>query len=180
MKLHDLRPEPGSVKKKKRVGHGIAAGQGKTAGRGTKGQGARRGGGKGPYFEGGQLPLVRRLPFKRGFTNVFRIEYQEVNLDSLQERFQSGDVVTPAALVEKGLLRDADTPVAILARGELSHKLIVQGHRFSKGAQEKIEKSGGSIEKLELLVTGARATVKKLSKAQFEALRTKKQADKKG
>ncbi len=81
MKLHDLRPAEGATKKRKRVGRGISAGQGKTAGRGTKGTGARRGGGKGPYFEGGQLPLVRRLPFKRGFNNVFRIEYQEVNLD---------------------------------------------------------------------------------------------------
>ena len=81
MKLHDLRPDEGATKKRTRVGRGIAAGKGKTAGRGTKGQGARGGGGKGAYFEGGQLPLVRRLPLKRGFTNIFRIEYQEVNLD---------------------------------------------------------------------------------------------------
>ena len=79
MKLHDLRPDPGSKKRRKRVGRGISAGQGKTAGRGTKGQGARSGGGKGPYFEGGQLPLVRRLPFKRGFTNINRIEYRPIN-----------------------------------------------------------------------------------------------------
>ena len=88
MKLHDLRPDPGATRKRRRVGRGIAAGQGKTAGRGTKGQGARAGGGKGPYFEGGQLPLVRRLPFKRGFTNIFRIEYQEVNVDLL-DRFRA-------------------------------------------------------------------------------------------
>ena len=84
MKLHDLKPDPGSKRRRKRVGRGIAAGKGKTAGRGHKGQGARSGGGKGPYFEGGQLPLVRRLPFKRGFTNIFAIHYQEVNVDMLR------------------------------------------------------------------------------------------------
>lgn len=171
MKLHNLRPAEGSTKRRKRVGRGHAAGQGKTAGRGTKGQGARSGGKKAAYFEGGQLPLVRRLPFKRGFTNIFRIEYQEVNLDSLQERFANGDVVTPAALAEKGLIRDANEPVVILGRGELSHKLTIHAHRFSKSAVEQIEKAGGSMQKLELLLTGARATVKKLPKAQLEALR---------
>lgn len=87
MKLHDLRPDPGSRKKRKRVGRGTGSGHGKTAGRGTKGQGARSGGGKGPYFEGGQLPLVRRLPFKRGFTNIRKIYYRAVNLDQLTSRF---------------------------------------------------------------------------------------------
>ena len=100
MKLHELKPDPGSKKKRTRVGRGIAAGQGKTAGRGTKGQGARSGGGKGPYFEGGQLPMVRRLPFKRGFNNIFRVEYQEVNLAALSE-LKDGTVVTPAFLEEK-------------------------------------------------------------------------------
>ncbi len=176
MKLHDLRPNKGATRKRTRVGRGIAAGKGKTAGRGTKGQGARRGGGKGPYFEGGQLPFVRRLPFKRGFTNLFRIEYQEVNLDSLQERFQNDDVVTPALLAEKGLIRDAHGPVVILGRGELSHKLVVQAHRFSKSAVEQIEKAGGSIEKLELLLTGARATIKKPTKAEIEALRAERES----
>jgi large subunit ribosomal protein L15 len=174
MKLHDLRPDPGSTKKRKRVGRGISAGQGKTAGRGTKGQGARSGGGKGPYFEGGQLPLVRRLPFKRGFTNLFRIEYQEVNVDALQERFSAGDEVTPEALAEKGLIREADEPVKVLGRGDLDIKLTVHAHRFSKSAREKIEKAGGEIKELELLVTGAFATVKKLSKAQLEVLRAEK------
>ena len=95
MKLHDLRPDPGSVRKRKRVGRGKGSGDGKTAGRGTKGQGARTGGGKSPYFEGGQLPLVRRLPFKRGFTNINRIPYQEVNVDKIEERFKKGvDVPT--------------------------------------------------------------------------------------
>jgi large subunit ribosomal protein L15 len=137
MKLHDLRPAEGSKKKRTRVGRGISAGKGKTAGRGTKGQGARSGGGKGPYFEGGQLPLVRRLPFKRGFTNIFRIEYQEVNVDSLEERFGKGDTVTPETLAEKGLIRDADKPVAVLGRGDLSKKLTIHAHRFTKSAAAK-------------------------------------------
>ncbi|RMG85445.1 MAG: 50S ribosomal protein L15 [Chloroflexi bacterium] len=170
MKLHDLRPDKGSKKKRTRVGRGIAAGKGKTAGRGTKGQGARSGGGKGPYFEGGQLPLVRRLPFKRGFTNIFRIEYQEVNLDALQERFEDGAEVTPQALVDAGLIREADEPVVVLGRGELSKKLTVRAHRFSKRARELIEAAGGTVEKLELKVTGARATVKKLRKADLAKL----------
>lgn len=166
MKLHDLKPDEGSKKKRTRVGRGIAAGKGKTAGRGTKGQGARSGGGKGPYFEGGQLPLVRRLPFKRGFTNVFRIEYQEVNVERLND-LDEGTVVTAALLAEKGLVREADRPVVILGDGDLTKKLTVQAHRFTKSAQEKIEKAGGSIEKLELKVTGAHATVKLLTKEQL-------------
>ena len=177
MKLNDLKPVKGSVRKKKRMGIGIAAGQGKTAGRGTKGQGARRGGGKGPYFEGGQLPLVRRLPFKRGFTNIFRIEYQEVNVDSLEERFAAGDSVTGTTLVEKGLVRDAHKPVKILGRGELSKKLDVSAHGFTKSAQEKIEKAGGSVTTLQLLLTGAAATVKKPQKSVVEALRAERDAN---
>src|SRR5690606_22128070 len=98
---HDLRPDEGAKKNRKRVGRGISAGQGKTAGRGTKGQGARSGGGKGAYFEGGQLPLVRRLPFKRGFTNIFRVEYQEVNVEGLARLFSAGETVTPEAMAEK-------------------------------------------------------------------------------
>lgn len=174
MKLHDLRPAPGAKKKKTRVGRGIAAGKGKTAGRGTKGQGARSGGGKGIYFEGGQLPLARRLPFKRGFTNLFRIEYQEVNLDDLAARFNAGDEVSPETLVANGLIRDAQEPVVVLGRGELDKKLSVKAHRFSKSAVSQIEAAGGSIEKLELLLTGARATIKKLRKEQLEALRAQK------
>ncbi len=176
MKLHDLRPADGSTKDRKRVGRGISAGQGKTAGRGTKGQGARTGGGKGPYFEGGQLPLVRRLPFKRGFNNVFRIEYQEVNLDDLARVFSAGDVVTPATLQAKGLIRKADDPVVIMGRGELGIALNVSAHRFTKSAQEKIEKAGGTVTTLELLVTGAFATVKKLPKAKLAELRARRDA----
>ncbi|MBN1967058.1 MAG: 50S ribosomal protein L15 [Anaerolineae bacterium] len=171
MKLHDLKPAEGAKKDRTRSGRGISAGRGKTAGRGTKGQKARSGGAKPPYFEGGQLPLARRLPFKRGFTNIFRTEYQEVNLDALNERFEAGDVVTPEALVAKGLLRDANDAIVILGRGDLAKKLTVQAHRFSKSAQAKIEAAGGSVETLQLLITGPLATIKKLRKAQVEALR---------
>ncbi len=175
MKLHDLRPDKGATRPRKRVGRGISAGQGKTAGRGTKGQGARSGGGKGAYFEGGQLPLVRRLPFKRGFTNIFRVEYQEVNLEALARVFGDGETVTPQALAEKGLIKKADEPVVILGDGDLSAKLAVSAHRFSKSAQEKIEAAGGSVQTLELLVSGARATVKKLRKDQLSKLRAQQE-----
>ncbi len=149
MKLHDLRPASGSQKRRKRVGRGIAAGQGKTAGRGTKGQGARSGGGKGPYFEGGQLPLVRRLPFKRGFTNIWRVEYTEVNLDRL-DKFESGAEVSPEALYEAGIIKSAKKPVVILARGDLDRELAVKAHRFSTSARAKIEAAGGTVEVLPL------------------------------
>jgi large subunit ribosomal protein L15 len=174
MKLHDLRPNKGATKKRKRVGRGIAAGQGKTAGRGTKGTGARTGGGKGPYFEGGQLPLVRRLPFKRGFNNIFRIEYQEINLDQLEERFKKGDAVNGETLVSVGLIKDASKPWVILGRGELKKALKVQTYRLTKNARAQIEAAGGSIEILEMEFTGAHATVKLLTQEQINALRTKK------
>jgi len=175
MKLHDLRPDQGATKARKRVGRGISAGQGKTAGRGTKGQGARSGGGKGAYFEGGQLPLVRRLPFKRGFTNIFRVEYQEVNVDDLGRVFSDGDTVTPQALAAAGLIKKAKEPVAVLGRGELGAKLTVSAHRFSKSAREKIEAAGGSVQTLELLLSGARATVKKLRQEQIDKLRAQQE-----
>ena len=173
MKLEDLKPTPGSRKKKTRVGRGISAGKGKTAGRGTKGQGARSGGGKGPYFEGGQLPLVRRLPFKRGFTNIFRINYQEVNVDFLDQRFsemEDGAAITPAVMADAGLIRDAHKPVKILGRGEISKKLTVHAHGFTKSAEAKIKEAGGSTETLKLKVTGARATVKLMRKEDLEKL----------
>jgi large subunit ribosomal protein L15 len=170
MKLHDLQPDPGSKRKKQRVGRGIAAGQGKTAGRGTKGAGARgRNARKGPHFEGGQLPLVRRLPFKRGFTNIFRTEYQEVKVEQLQG-FDAGTTVTPAMMAERGFIRDARKPVVVLGNGELSKKLVVRAHRFTKTAQDKIAAAGGSTETLEIKVKGALATVKKLPKAKLAEL----------
>ncbi len=173
MKLNDLRPDEGAKKKRKRVGRGIAAGQGKTAGRGTKGMGSRTGGGKGPYFEGGQLPLVRRLPFKRGFNNIFRIEYQEVNLDQLEARFAKGGRVSPETLAEAGLVKDADRPVVVLGRGELKKSLKVSTHRITKSARAAVEAAGGSVDILPLEMTGARATIKLLRREQLAALREK-------
>jgi large subunit ribosomal protein L15 len=149
MKLHDLRPSPGSKKDKKRVGRGISAGQGKTAGRGTRGQGARSGGVKGPYFEGGQLPLVRRLPFKRGFANIWRVGYTEINLDRLSQ-FAAGAEVSPETLAEAGIIKSAQEPVVILGRGQLDQALTVKAHRFSAAARTGIEAAGGKVEILPL------------------------------
>ena len=151
MKLHDLHPAPGSKKQRKRIGRGMASGHGKTSGRGTKGQGARSGGGKGPYFEGGQLPLVRRLPFRRGFTNIHRVEYKPVNLDRLQAIFgDNNQEITPETLIEAGIIKRSDKAVAILGQGELTSALTVKAHRFSKSAREKIEAAGGTVEVLPL------------------------------
>ncbi|MBK8934788.1 MAG: 50S ribosomal protein L15 [Chloroflexi bacterium] len=146
MKLHDLRPNTGSKKKRKRVGRGISAGQGKTAGRGTKGQNARSGGGKGVYFEGGQLPLARRLPYKRGFTNDNKVYYKPVNLKDLAE-FEFEDIdVDPEVMAFLGLIKKETDPVVILGEGELSQALTVKAHRFSQSAKEKIEVAGGQVE----------------------------------
>lgn len=151
MKLNDLRPDSGSRKKRKRVGRGISAGQGKTAGRGTKGQGARSGGGKGPYFEGGQLPLARRLPFKRGFTNINRIEYVPVNLGRLGRfDWEAGTVITPEVLVLAGLVKSEKVPFVVLGDGDLNVALTVQAHRVSASARAKIEALGGTVEILPL------------------------------
>ena len=150
MKLHDLQPAPGSKKNRKRVGRGHAAGGGKTAGRGTKGQGARSGGGKGPYFEGGQLPLVRKLPFARGisFFNPWRVEYKPVNIARLVEYFEEGAVVSPETLTEAGIIKSPTQLVAILGEGELERAFTVQAHRISASARKKIEAAGGTAEKL--------------------------------
>jgi large subunit ribosomal protein L15 len=151
MKLNDLRPAPGSKKNKKRVGRGMASGVGKTSGRGTKGQKARSGGGKGPFFEGGQLPLVRRLPFRRGFTNIWRVEYTPINVGVLQEKL-GGQVneITPEVLTETGFIKNPKQAVVILGGGELTSALTVKAQRFSKSAKEKIEAAGGSVEILPL------------------------------
>lgn len=148
MKLHDLAPNEGAKKNRKRVGRGIAAGQGKTAGRGQKGQKARSGSGGNLYRQGGNLPFFRRLPFMRGkgFTVRNRVEYNEVNLDQLAEAFKKNAEVTPETLNEARLLRDSRNPVVILGRGELKAALKVRVHRVSKGAQAKIEAAGGSVE----------------------------------
>ena len=150
MKLHDLKPQEGSKKNRKRVGRGIAAGQGKTAGRGTKGQGARAGGGTGLYHQGGNLPFFRRLPFLRGkgFTPINRIEYNEINLDQL-EGFDPDSIISPDTLVEARLLRNNRKPVVILGRGDVNMSLKVRVHRISNGARTKIENAGGSVEIIE-------------------------------
>lgn len=147
MKLHELRSPEGARKKRKRVGRGIAAGQGKTAGRGMKGQLARSGGGKGPYFEGGNLPLVRRLPFKRGFTNIFKVDYVPVNLYRL-EQFEADSEVSPDSLAAAGVIKSPKLPVAILGEGDVDRPLVVKAHRVSASARAKIEEAGGSVEEL--------------------------------
>jgi large subunit ribosomal protein L15 len=148
MKLSDLKPAAGSNKKRKRVGRGDGSGHGKTSCRGHKGQGARSGGGTKPGFEGGQMPLQRRLP-KRGFHNPFRIEMAVVNIDQL-EPFPSGSEVTPELLAQHGLVSGKGKRVKILGDGSLSKPLTVKAHGFSAKAKEKIEASGGKVE----LVTG--------------------------
>lgn len=144
MKLHDLKPAEGSVTVPLRKGRGTGSGLGKTAGRGHKGQKARSGGGVRPGFEGGQMPLSRRLP-KRGFTNIFAKVYTLVNLKDL-EAFEEGTVVTPDLLKETGLVRKVNDGIKVLGNGELTKKLTVQAHKFSKSAQEKIEALGGKAE----------------------------------
>ena len=148
MKLHELQPNEGKTKKRKRVGRGISAGQGKTAGRGYKGQGARAGGGTRLYHQGGNLPFYRRLPFKRGFTPINRVEYNEINLDQLVA-FGTGQDVNPETLAEARLLRDEQKPVVIMGRGDISVALKVRAHRVTKGALAKIEAAGGSVEIIE-------------------------------
>ncbi len=164
MKLHDLQPDAGSKKKRERKGRGMGSGSGKTAGRGTKGQGARGGKSKGPRFEGGQLPLVRRLPFKRGFNNIFKIYYQPVNLAFLSD-LAAGTEVTPALLEKLGYIRDASKPTVVLGDGDLKVALKVSANRFSKNAVEKITAAGGTTTVIELKVRGALATVKLLPKS---------------
>ena len=144
MKLYQQSRAEGSTKKPKRKGRGTGSGLGKTAGRGHKGQKSRSGGGVRPGFEGGQMPLTRRIP-KRGFTNVFAKVYSEVNVAQL-EVFEPDTVVTPELLKEKGIIKKLNDGVKILGNGELSKKLTVKAHKFSKAAQEKIEAAGGKAE----------------------------------
>ncbi|CCQ93731.1 ribosomal protein L15 [[Clostridium] ultunense Esp] len=144
MRLHELKPAEGSKHTRKRVGRGIGSGLGKTAGKGHKGQKARSGGGVRPGFEGGQLPLTRRLP-KRGFKNPFRKEYTYVNVEELN-RFTEGTEVDPALLIETGIVKNVRDGIKILGDGELTVKLSVKAHKFSKSAVEKIEALGGKAE----------------------------------
>ena len=141
MKLHELKPAEGSRKDRKRLGRGIGSGQGKTAGKGHKGQKARSGGGVRPGFEGGQTPLFQRLP-KRGFTNINRKDFAIVNLETLN-RFEDGTEVTPELLIETGVVSKLNAGVKVLGKGTLDKKLTVRAHKFSSTAQQAIEAAGG-------------------------------------
>ena len=144
IKLHELKPTAGSRKTRNRVGRGIGSGNGKTSGRGHKGQKARSGGGVRPGFEGGQMPIYRRLP-KRGFKNIWAKEYAEVNIETLN-RFEDGATVDPVALVESGILKNVLDGVKVLGNGELKKKLTVVANAFTKSAEEKIKAAGGKVE----------------------------------
>jgi large subunit ribosomal protein L15 len=147
MRLEDLRPAPGSTRKRKRIGRGPGSGSGKTSGKGHKGQNARSGGGARPGFEGGQMPLFRRLP-KRGFTpHGGKTEFALVNLKDLAARFPADSVVDPDALVAKGLIKKAGRrAVKVLADGDIGHALVVKTHRISEAAREKLVAAGGRVE----------------------------------
>lgn len=146
--IDDLRPNEGSRKESRRLGRGHGSGRGKTAGRGTKGQNSRSGGGVRPGFEGGQLPIQQRMPYKRGFKNIWRTQWETVNISQLAELDVDG-AITPEVLVEAGLVRSTRFPVKILGVGELESSLTVHAHGFSKGAKALIENAGGTVEILE-------------------------------
>ena len=144
MKLEELKPAIGSKTTRRRVGRGIGSGNGKTAGKGHKGQNARSGGGVRPGFEGGQMPLYRRIP-KRGFKNVTAIKYSEINVSTLN-KFEDGAEVTPELLKASGLIKKLEDGVSVMGNGEITKKLTVNAHRFTKTAKEKIEAAGGKAE----------------------------------
>ena len=143
LSLHNLKPAPGSTHRKKRVGRGPGSGLGKTSGRGHKGQKSRSGYSSKIGFEGGQMPLQRRLP-KRGFTNIFKKKWIEIGLAKIEASFNAGDEVTPEILHERGLIKKAKHDLVILGTGELTKSLKISAHRFTKTAKDKIEKAGGS------------------------------------
>ena len=145
MKLHELSPAAGSTKERKRIGRGAGSGQGKTAGKGHKGQKARAGRGTRPGFEGGQMPLQRRVP-KRGFNNIFRTEMAIVNVAALEANYEAGAVVTIDSLIEKGLVKKVLDGVKVLGYGEITKALTVQANAISESAKQKIEAAGGKIE----------------------------------
>ncbi len=148
MKLHDLKPNIGSKKNRKRVGRGHGSGMGKTSGRGMNGQNSRAGGGVPLWHQGGDTPFYRRMPKKPGFKNFNRIEYQEVNLEFLSQ-FRKNSEVNPEVLREADLINTLGRPVVIMGRGELKKPLKIKAHRFTRKAVEKIEKAGGSVEVIE-------------------------------
>jgi len=147
MRQDELSPAPGAKKSRKRVGRGNGSRHGTYSGRGCKGQKSRSGGKTTRGFEGGQLPLIRRLPRKRGFFNMFRTEYSVVNLDKLN-MFESGSEVTPEKLVAAGLVKSLRYPIKILAAGDIAHPLVVKADRFSAAAKAKIEAAGGTVEEI--------------------------------
>ncbi len=144
LKLNDIGAPKGANREKKRRGRGPASGQGKTSGRGHKGQKARSGGGMPPWFEGGQMPLNRRLP-KRGFTNIFKKHYQLVNLDQLDECFEAGEAVDGSAMALKGLVKYADRPVKLLGRGTVTKQLTLEVTKASQSAVKAVEAAGGTV-----------------------------------
>jgi len=148
VRQNSIAPAPGSRKDRKRVGRGDGSNKGTYSGRGSKGQKSRAGYKMRPGFEGGQLPLIKRLPEKRGFTNIFRVEYNTVSVEKLS-KFESGSEVTPEKLVEAGLVKSLRKPVKILADGEIKHPLTVKAHKFSASAKVKIEAAGGKVEEVE-------------------------------
>lgn len=145
MKANELRPPKGATHKRKKIGRGVGSGHGTYSCRGLKGQNSRSGGGVHPLFEGGQNPLVKRLPYKRGFNNKFRTEYYAVNLTRLNS-FADGTEVTPETLISAGIIKNLHKPVKILGQGELTSKITIKANKFSKTATEKIEAAGGTAE----------------------------------
>jgi large subunit ribosomal protein L15 len=145
MRMHELQPPDGATRQRVRIGRGHGSGKVKTGGKGTKGQNARAGGGVPPYFEGGQLPLIRKLPYRRGFRNPFRVPFREVNVKDLAD-FPDGSSVGPEEFETAGVLRGKSGPVKVLGHGELQVRLTVRAHKFSAGAREKIEAAGGTAE----------------------------------
>jgi large subunit ribosomal protein L15 len=147
VKQHELAPSIGAKHKRKRIGRGLGSGHGRTAGKGSKGQLARAGRHIRPGFEGGQNPLIKRLPEKRGFTNIFRVEYDTINITVLN-RFEADSEVTPQRFVDKGLVKSLKKPIKILGNGELLKPLTVSAHKFSQTARSKIEAAGGIVEEI--------------------------------
>ena len=147
MRQHELRPPRGARRPRKRVGRGDGSGHGSYSGRGMKGQNSRSGGGVRPGFEGGQLPLIKRLPTLRGFTNIFRKEYSVINLNSLA-RFPADSEITPGVMVEMGLVRSLKRPIKVLGRGDVVAPLVVEAHGFSDSARRKIEAAGGRVREI--------------------------------
>ena len=149
MQNHTLSSAGSKTRKRKRIGRGDASGNGSYSGKGMKGQKSRSGGGVRPGFEGGQLPLIKRLPSLRGFTNIFKTQYHAVNLDTILNMYPNGGDVSPGTLVETGVLKDQKLPLKVLGRGEINVNLKVSAHKFTKSAKQKIETAGGTIQVIE-------------------------------